>query len=359
MNQILKVGILVNPIAGCGQLFNLKGSDSLTLRDCPRSISLEKAVEFLEEIKDLKINFLTASGKMGEEAFQTVGIRDYSLIYSYTGECTSDDTVAASKMMLQEGADILVFFGGDGTARNIVDSGFNRPVLGIPLGTKMFSSVFAINIARGVQMLRMMATGNMPDFIRSDVIDLNEASYERGEMELSSYGTLLIPKSDLIMSESKAEYPATSSEAIGQYIIDGMEDEVNYLIGPGSTCKAINSLLELDSSLLGFDLVRNKTLLGKDLSESEIFKLSGEKTKIVLSPIGGQGFLLGRGNKQLSTRILSRVGFENIIVVASEEKLMYLKGLYVDIWDSEKIAKPKYIKVLFSYGRFKLMPVIF
>ena len=95
------------------------------------------------------------------------------------------------------------------------------------------------------------------------------------------------------------------------------------------------------------------------LSEEQINEISDHDTRIVLSPIGGQGFLLGRGNKQLTTRILAKVGFKNIIVVSSEEKLQYLKGLYIDIWDSESLEKPKFVKVLFSYGRFKLMPVIF
>lgn len=356
---MLKVGLLVNPIAGCGQFFNLKGSDSLSLKDCPRSISLEKAVEFLEEVKDLEMSYITASEKMGEEAFRKAGMEKYSVIYSYSGDCNSTDTVNASERMKSEGADVLVFFGGDGTARNIVDSGFSKPVIGVPLGTKMFSSVFAISVDRAVQLLRIMATDGILGYTEADVIDLNEAAYEKGEMDVSSYGNLLIPKSDLIMSESKAEYPASSPEAMGQYIIDGMQENINYLVGPGSTCKSINSLLGLDSSLLGFDLVRNRSLLGKDLSEEQIFQISSQETRIILSPIGGQGFLIGRGNKQLSARILSNVGFSNIMVVASEEKLRYLKGLYVDIWDSENIEKPKYIKVLYSYGRFKLMPVIF
>ncbi len=356
---MLKVGIIVNPIAGCGQFLNLKGSDSLSLKDCPRSISLEKAVEFLGETGDLDIEYFTVSGKMGEEAFRKAGVEKYSIVYSYTGECSSKDTICAAKTMMSKGVNVLVFFGGDGTARNIVDAGFSMPVIGVPLGTKMFSSVFAISIARAVQILRTLATGGIPEFGEADVIDLNEAAYEKGEMGLSSYGNLIIPKSELMMSQSKAEYPETSAEAIAQYIIDGMQGNVNYLIGPGSTCKSINSLLGLDSSLLGFDLVRNGSLVGKDLSEEEIFRISEQETRIILSPIGGQGFLLGRGNKQLSARIISNVGFKNIIVVASEEKLRYIRGLYVDIWDSETIEKPKFIKVLFSYGRFKLMPVIF
>ena len=356
---MLKVAFLVNPVAGCGQFFNLKGSDSLHLKDCPRSVSMEKAVEFLEEVKDIQAEFLTASEKMGEEAFRKTGLEKFRIVYAYAGDCSSADTINASKSMIKEGADILVFFGGDGTARDIVDSGFSKPVIGVPLGTKMFSSVFAISISRAVQLFRSMATGHHQDFVNADVIDLNEKAYESGEMEVYTYGTLIVPKSEFIMSESKAEYPASSSEAIAQYIIDGMQDEVNYLIGPGSTCKTINGLLNLDSSLLGFDLVRNRKLLAKDLSEEQINEISGHDNRIVLSPIGGQGFLLGRGNKQLTTRILAKVGFKNIIVVSSEEKLQYLKGLYIDIWDSESLEKPKFVKVLFSYGRFKLMPVIF
>ncbi len=356
---MLKVALLVNPIAGCGQFFNLKGSDALRLKDCPRSISLEKAVEFLEEVKDIQVEFVTASDKMGEDAFLKSGIEKFRVAYSYTGDCSSTDTINASKSMIEDGADFLVFFGGDGTARDIVDSGFSKPVIGVPLGTKMFSSVFAISVSRAVQLFRSIATGSVNDFVNADVIDLNEKAYERGEVEVSRYGTLLVPESEFIMSESKAEYPASSSEAIAQYIIDGMQDEINYLIGPGSTCKTINNLLSLDSSLLGFDLVRNRKLLAKDLSEEQINEISGQDTRIVLSPIGGQGFLLGRGNKQLSVRIIAKVGFKNITVVSSEEKLRYLKGLYIDILDSESLEKPKFIKVLFSYGRFKLMPVIF
>lgn len=355
---MIKVGFIVNPIAGCGQFFNMKGSDGLHLKDCPRSIALEKAVEFLEEVRDLEVSYVTVSGMMGEEAFIKAGITDYSLAHSYRGECTPEDTKGASSKMMSLGVDVLVFFGGDGTARDIVDSGFARPVIGVPLGTKMFSSVFAISISRAVQVLRHIVDGSFQEYSRAEVIDLNEASYVRGEMNLSSYGTLLIPKSELIMSESKAEYPATSSEAIGQYIIDGMADEVNYLIGPGTTCKSVTSLLGLDSSLLGFDHVRNRMLVKKDLNEKEMYEISRQNTKLVLSPIGGQGFLIGRGNKQLSGRIISNVGFSNIIVVASEEKLRYLKSLYIDVWDEKSLDKPKFIKVLFSYGRFKLMPVL-
>lgn len=355
---MLKVGFIVNPIAGCGQFLNLKGSDSLALKDCPRYISMEKAVEYLEEVGDLDVQFLTASGLMGEEAFQKAGVRNYSVVYSYSGECSGSDTTKAASAIVEGGAEIMVFFGGDGTARNLVDSGLSIPVIGVPLGTKMFSSVFAISIASAVQVLRIMAAGDRLDFCHAEVIDMNEASYEKGKMELSSYGELEIPRSDLIMSESKAEYPATSSEAIGQYVIDGMDLDVNYLIGPGSTCKSINALLGLDSSLLGFDLVRNNSLLGKDLDEKAMFEISRHETKLVLSPIGGQGFLIGRGNKQLSGRIMKNLGFDNLIVVSSEEKLRSLRGLYIDIWDSEMLEKPKFLKVLFSYGRFKLMPVI-
>ena len=355
---MLRVGLFINPIAGCGQFLNLKGSDSLTLSMCPRSISFEKAVEFLTEVRDTEAFYYTASGYMGEDALKTAGVVRYKVIYNFTGDSTRLDTAGFLQSLEHTDAELLVFFGGDGTARDIVDSGYSKPVLGVPLGTKMFSSVFAISVVRAAQVFIDLAKGKSGDYTRADVIDMDEASYALGSMDLSTYGSILIPRSEYIMSESKAEYPATSAESIAQYIIDRMEPGVNYVVGPGSTCKKINSLLNLESSLLGFDLIRDKALMKQDLSESEIFALTDERTVVILSPIGGQGFLIGRGNKQLTGRIVSRVGFDNIIVVSSEEKLRSLRGLYLDL-NNLTVEKPKFVRVLFSYGRFKMMPALY
>lgn len=355
---MFRAGLVINPVAGCGQLLNLKGSDSLTPSECPRSLSLERAVEFLMEIRGTDAEFYTASGYMGEDAFRKADFQNYHVIYDYGNESSSSDTRKFVGKLKETGAEVLVFFGGDGTARDLIDSGLSIPALGVPLGTKMFSSVFAISVNRAIEVFRDMAGGKIVSFSRSRVIDLDEAAYSAGRVELSEYGELLIPVSEYIMSESKAEYPSSSTEAMAQYIVDHMERDVNYIIGPGSTCKEVNSILGLQSSVLGFDCVRDGELVGLDLPERDIYHLTEGKTVIILSPIGGQGFLIGRGNKQLSPRVLSRVGFENIMTVASEEKLRSLKGLYVDI-SGPGIEKPRFLKVLFSYGRYKLMPVLY
>lgn len=355
---MIKVGLFINPVAGCGQLFNMKGSDTLTPSMCPRSISFEKAVEFLNEVRDADVFYYTASGIMGEEAFRKAGVGRFDIIHEYSEECSSSDTRSFVEKLSKTGAGLLVFFGGDGTARDIIDAGCSLPVIGVPLGTKMFSSVFAISVPRAIQVFLELIKGKSLNFAEADVIDLNEASYLKGEMALTSYGTLKIPVSDFIMSESKAEYPETSVEAIAEYVIEHMEEGVNYLVGPGSTCKAINSMLGVNGSLLGFDLLRDRKLVKEDLSEKEIYDLTSGRTMIILSPIGGQGFLIGRGNKQLSGRIISKIGFQNLIVVSSEEKLRGLNRLYVDV-NNLTIPRPSFIRILFSYGRFKLMPVLY
>ncbi len=355
---MVKVGLLVNPIAGCGQFLNLKGSDGLTQSQCPRSISMEKAVEFLGETSDLDVQFYTAGGQMGENAFLEAGYNNYSVIESHEGECNASHTRDFIYNLLKTDASLLVFFGGDGTARDIVDAGWILPVIGVPLGTKMYSSVFAISVQRAIDLFREFSNGRLGNFVREEVIDLDEAAYVKGNLEIKSHGFLSVPESESVMSVSKAEYPETSSSGISEYVVDQMVADVNYIIGPGSTCKEILTELGLQGSLLGFDHVRNGKLIATDISEKEIFALTAEKTIIILSPIGGQGFLLGRGNKQLSGRIVSAVGFQNIIVVSTENKMRALDRLYVDL-EYVTVEKPAFIRILFGYGRYRMMRVIY
>ncbi len=336
----------------------MKGSDSLTPSTCPRSISLEKAIEFLSEVGDLDVQFLTASGQMGEEAFARNGLKNFEVILEYQGDCSATQTQEFVSELKKQDVEVLVFFGGDGTARDICDAGWDLPVIGVPLGTKMYSSVFAINVTRGIELFRDFAEGRLSDFASEEVIDLDEEAYSRGVVGVKPYGTLSVPVSESVMSSSKAEYGENSIEGIAEYVSERMEDNVNYIVGPGSTCKGILDELNLKGSLLGFDLVRNRKLIGADLSESEIYKLTAERSVIIISPIGGQGFLLGRGNKQLSGRIVSNVGFRNIMVISSEKKMRSFDRLYVDI-DPVPEKKPPFVRILFGYGRFRMMPVVF
>lgn len=357
VGPMYKAAFLINPVAGCGQFLNLKGSDTLTPSTCPRFISLEKGIEFLNEVKDLDVTFVTASGSMGESAFKSAGVGNYKVIYSYVGECQASDTIEFVRKLRETDADILVFFGGDGTARNIVDAECHIPVLGVPLGTKMFSSVFAISFQRAVQVFRDLASGKEMSFSGAEVIDLDEASYAEGKISISAHGEMTVPQSEMILSESKAEYPATSVSGIAEYIVEKMEENTNYITGPGSTCKSVNEMLGAGGSLLGFDLLRNGKLVKADLSENEIFSAADNRTILVLSPVGGQGFLIGRGNKQLTSRVIEKIGFGNILIISSEEKLRQIPGLYVDI-NGFKGTLPGYVKVLFSYGRYKMLRLL-
>lgn len=351
----MKVGFMINPVAGCGQLLNLRGSDSLSFSRCPRSVSAELARTFLEKVEDTDVMFLTASDAMGEDLFKSLGMNNYRVIYRYQSDPTAEDTVRYIKKLNDTDVSVLIFFGGDGTARNIVDANFTSPVIGVPAGTKMFSSIFAISVNRAVQIFQDILSGRITGSHPGDVIDLNETAYSEGRIDVKLYGELLVPSSDLIVSESKAEYPDNPVEGIVDYIVDNMVNDVNYLVGPGSTCKGILKSLGIQGSLLGFDLLRNGILIKKDLTEQEIYGLS-MPVKIILSPLGGQGFLIGRGNKQLSSRVMNRIGFENVIVIAGEDKIRGFSGLYVDV-PGLSSQVPAYVKILSGYGRFKMFPV--
>ncbi len=295
---------------------------------------------------------------MGEDAFLENGLKNYTVVERYQGECSAVETREFISELKKQNVSVLVFFGGDGTARDIYDAGWELPVIAVPLGTKMYSSVFAISIARAIELFRDFVGNRLTDFAMEEVIDLDEEAYTRGIFGVRPHGSLKVPVSESVMSSSKAEYTENSIEGIAEYVSEYMEEDVNYVVGPGSTCKGILEELNLKGSLLGFDLVRNRKLLGTDLSESEIFNLASQKTVIIISPIGGQGFLLGRGNKQLSGRVISKVGFQNIMVVSSEKKMRSLEKLYVDI-DPIPEVKPPFVRVLFGYGRYRMMPVIF
>lgn len=353
---MIKAGFLVNPIAGCGQFLNLKGSDNLTPSTCPRYISIEKAVEFLLEIGNLDVHYYTGSRLMGEEAFRKAGMVNFTVVYSDQGESTSEDTKRMVETLVGMDVEVIIFFGGDGTARDISDSGCNLPVIGVPLGTKMYSSVFALSVQKAADLFTNYVRGNLSDFSPEDVIDLDEEEYSKGNFSVKKHGVLTVPESDFIMNHSKAEYPETSPEGIAEYIVEHMERDTNYLIGPGSTCKTILAEIGETGSLLGFDLAKNGKLIRKDLTEEEIFQIIGEPSKVILSPIGGQGFLIGRGNKQLSGRVISKLGFNNIIVVSGETKLRSLEKLYLDTGGIETEI-PAFIRVLFGYGRYRMMPV--
>ncbi len=286
-----------------------------------------------------KIHLLVAPGNMGANIIKDSGI-DFDIIGDINQETTAEDTKRIAKLMKQQNIELLIFCGGDGTARDIHDAiGLSIPVVAIPSGVKMFSAVFAINPRAAAEIVDKFLKETV-EIQENEVLDINEESFREGILDSRLYGYLNVPKvMNLIQAGKDGSKVGRSIEEnkreIAQHVIENLEDDTIYLLGPGTTVKAITDQLKLTKSLLGVDALYNGKIVGIDLNERGILKLLSKhkKAEIIVSPIGGQGFIFGRGNKQLTPKILKKIGKNNIKIVATEEKIKGLKCLRCDTGD--------------------------
>jgi predicted polyphosphate/ATP-dependent NAD kinase len=342
-----RIGLIVNPVAGMGGAVGLKGTDGEEILQQARNLGAEPRAELRAEIALARLRVLKDSlsmycfaGEMGESCATRAGL-DLSIVGAPIGTTTTaQDTRRAAGLMVDRGVDLILFAGGDGTARDTCAAiGDSVPALGIPAGVKIHSSVFAASPAAAGEIAASFVQGDIRRFKDAEVMDINEEDYRREILSAQLYGYLKVPDSDRFMQGLKAGSVANDQAiqgAIAADVIEQMSDDWRYLVGPGTTCRPILEQLGLDNTLLGIDLVQAGKQLGKDLSETEILAaVEGRQTKLILTPVGGQGFLLGRGNQQLSSKIIRTVGKSNIIVVATDTKLASLRGnaLLVDTGD--------------------------
>ena len=333
-----KLGFLVNPIAGMGGRVGLKGTDGKEILE--KAIELgaqpwagERAREALKPLSKIKdeIELITYPSPMGEDIVNEEGFSP-TVLKARLGDVTSaQDTKRAANAMMEKNVDLLLFAGGDGTARDICSAvGTSLVCLGIPAGVKIHSGVFASHPVRAGELARLFLQKSSQRTKEAEVMDVDEEELRREIVSARLYGYLRIPHVERFLQRTKAGSTGNekySQEAIAAEVVEDMSDEFHYLVGPGTTTGAIMQRLGLDSSLLGVDLVWNKRLLGKDLNEAQILeKISGKPTKLILTPIGGQGFLLGRGNQQISPEVINRIGKDNIIVVATKQKIHSLSS---------------------------------
>jgi len=341
-----KIGFIVNPIAGMGGSVGLKGTDGEIIKDAIKlgaNPIVPKRVEvFLSRIESKEeIYLLVAPGKMGEELVSGRGFK-YEVIGHIQQNTTAEDTKRIAKLMLEEQVEFLIFCGGDGTARDIFDAiELKIPVVAIPSGVKMFSSVFALNPKAAAQIVDKFIN-ETTDTQEKEILDIDEEAFRDNRLVSKLYGYLVVPKIQNLTQNAKdgSKVGRTIDEnkyEIAQQIIETMEEKTLYLLGPGTTVKSITDQLNLVKSLLGVDAIYNKSLVGKDLNESGIVELlkKYQKVKIIVTPIGGQGFVFGRGNKQFTPKILRRVGKNNILIIGTEDKIKSLKCLRVDTGDDE------------------------
>jgi predicted polyphosphate/ATP-dependent NAD kinase len=340
--QVKTIGLIVNPVAGMGGAVGLKGTDGKAIVARARSLGAKpvapiRAQSFLSELKPVKqsIRLVVGAGNMGEDEAKDSGFT-CEVLGTSKKETGAEDTVAVAKGMMDAGMALLVFCGGDGTARDILKAvGTSLPVLGVPTGVKMHSAVFAVNPQAAARVVMRFLYEGLP-LREAEVMDVDEKAFRAGSVSAELYGYVLAPYEPHLIQVNKIASPMTASElrnhaAIGVYIIEAMKPNVVYIIGPGTTTRTIGDLLDAKKTLLGVDLFFNKKLVAKDVNETQILEaIEGKSAQIIVTPIGGQGFIFGRGNQQISPAVIRRVGLDNIIVVATEGKLRSLSSLRVD-----------------------------
>ena len=363
-NNAPRLGLIVNPVAGIGGRVGLKGSDGLEIQQRAYELgavseSQNRTIQTLERLLPIqnKIELFTYPKEMGEEAARSCGFNPQIIGNIQPGFTTAEDTRLAAEKMLQLKVDLLLFAGGDGTARDIYESiGDALPVLGIPAGVKIHSAVYARNPCSAGNLTLDFLTGKTSELRDAEVMDIDEQAFRQGELDARLYGYLKIPYQRRFLQSLKAGNVTgekAALEAIALDIVDNMEKDILYILGPGTTTRAIGSALDLEKTLLGVDVIENKKLIAADVNEAKIIKLiEGEKSKIIVTPIGGQGFIFGRGNQQISPEVIRKVGINNIIVISTKEKIRSLsrQPLIVDTGD-ESLDKlfPKYMQVITGY----------
>jgi len=364
-----RVGFIVNPIAGMGGAVGLKGTDGAAyleaLKRGAKPIAPIRALEFLNSIKSACFHIISAPSIMGED-YVRASVHANKLL-RVIGEISiptsSEDTIRIAREM-SELVDLLVFVGGDGTARDICTAINTKiPVIGVPSGVKMYSAVFAVNPCAAAELLDHYLKGEV-SFVEREVLDIDEEAFRRDQLELKLHCYLITPIYEYLVQPSKTLYTSineeSSKEAIAEYLVETMESGIPYVLGPGSTVKTICKKLSLNCTLLGVDVILDGKLLVRDASERDLLEVLREygKVKIVISPIGRQGFIFGRGNQQISSRILKHVDKNDIIVISTESKIRELSRLLVDTGDEEVNSKLRgYIKVLIDYNKFLIVKV--
>jgi predicted polyphosphate/ATP-dependent NAD kinase len=366
-----KIGFIVNPIAGMGGAVGLKGTDGEEI--LRRAISLGakpvapmRARLFLTYLKRWSQDFhlLAAAGKMGEDEAIEAGIQCTPIGHPKE-ETGPSDTINSARLMMKKNVDLLVFCGGDGTARDIMDAvKLDLPVLGVPTGVKMHSAVFAVNLQAAARIAARFLSGGLP-LREAEVMDVDEEAFREGRLSARLHGYMLVPYEADYLQTVKVSSPRKEGElrnqaAIAVYFIEEiLQPNVVYILGPGTTTRTIADLLDQKKTLLGVDLLLNKKIIARDLNEKEILAhIEGREAKIVVTPIGGQGFIFGRGNQQISPKVIKRVGKQNIIVISTKSKLENIRFLRVDTGDPMLDQKLRgEIDVIIDYNEHVTLPV--
>lgn len=349
MNRQFRLGLIVNPFAGIGGALALKGSDGADIRTQAlagggEQLAMEKTTLALLECNEVKdsIVVFTGSGNMGENIAIKLGMKS-QIVHRTAVQTEMEDTVVLAKNLLESNVDLILFAGGDGTARNVCSAVNTQiPVLGVPAGCKIHSGVYAISPKAAGKVLLKVIKGELLSLHEAEVRDIDEVLFRQGKVMSKHYGEMKVP-SELAYIQAVKMGGKESDELllddISDYVIEIMEDlpSTTFVMGSGSTVDAIMQRAQLPNTLLGVDIVKAGKVIAQDVTAAELIRLTAnEATKLVATVIGGQGHILGRGNQQLSAQFIRHIGKQNIILVATKAKLQMLgeKGLISDSGDA-------------------------
>lgn len=314
---MFKIGLVINPYAGLGGSVGLKGSDGQATRELalsqgaqPQAMARAQLALSALQPYQADIEWLTAAGAMGEDTLTELGM-NYRVVYtpnnaSPSAASEAQDTCAAISAMLSEGINLLVFAGGDGTARDVFSVVADTlPVVGIPAGVKIHSGVYAVSPRAAGKVLGLLVSGELTTLRHADVMDIDEQAFRQGTVRAKRYGEMQVPQELEYMQAVKMggkESDELVLTDIADDIIENMDDDVLYIMGSGSTVAAVMESLGLPNTLLGVDVVLNQELIAADVSAGELEALLAEhpQAKMVITVIGGQGHIFGRGNQLLS-----------------------------------------------------------
>jgi predicted polyphosphate/ATP-dependent NAD kinase len=351
LGRKFKLGLIVNPYAGIGGAMALKGSDgdevrATALAQGAKQLAMQKASVALQQCLALKeqIQIFTGSGDMGENICRTLGF-DYECLHHVDTEFSeSDDTIDLANALKAQDIDLLLFAGGDGTARNVCSVlGNSVPTLGVPAGCKIHSGVYAITPKAAGIVLEKVIKGELLSLQLAEVRDIDEALFREGKVVSKYFGEMQVPDELAYIQAVKMggkESDELLLDDISDYVIDIMQEhpETLFVMGSGSTVEAIMQRIGLENTLLGVDVICNEALVASDVNAVQLLDLcQGKNTKLVATVIGGQGHILGRGNQQLSPAFIKQLGKENILLVATKAKLKTLgnRGLISDSGDEQ------------------------
>ena len=356
-----RVGLIVNPVAGLGGRVGLKGSDGVGTQQRALALgakpqALERAIQAMERLAPIaqQIDLITYPGEMGETVARHCGLTPHVIGTITPGKTTPDDTKTAARAMLRLGIDLLLFVGGDGTAHDLYDAiGEEAVVLGIPAGVKVHSAAFAISPTSAGDVALRYLTGKITQTCNAEVVDADEEALRQDVISTMLRGVLQIPLDAARMQGAKLAtfgHDATAASSIAKYIVHQMDPDALTIVGPGTTTRAIFTELGLHKTLLGVDVLQGHKLLASDVNEAQLLEfLDDRPAKILVAPVGGQGYLFGRGNQQISSAVLRSVGVDNVRVIATPEKLNRLtsRPLLVDSGDENvDRALAGYIRVI-------------